>query len=227
MNPTLANAASSLSGKLEALQFWKDGTFWAFLGVVVAAAGAYVTYRTAWPRRKIFYEWDVTSLFLSRLPPLTRRGHHPGPGALNGQLQVLLNGNVLENPHLVSLRLTNAGSKDITSSHFANAAPLRAQVGHPILDVLSVTVVPPIAEPPAWSVDGNELHIGPSRIGKGETLTLTFLVDGRPDLAPERSFKHSLIDVTVKERDEYWLVFAAGPQARRLRLTDEPETPGG
>lgn len=152
----------------------------------------------------------MTSLFPPRLPLFIHDDEHPEPGALNGQLQVLLNGRILENPHVVSLKLTNAGSKDIASSHFADEAPLRAQVGHPILDVLSASVVPPIAEPPAWSVNGNELRLGPGRIGKGEVLTFTFLVDGRPDLAPERSFKHSLIDVTVKEGIYYRQVFETG-----------------
>lgn len=43
MSSTLINVASSLSEKLEDLQFWKSGTFWAFLAVVVAAVAARVT----------------------------------------------------------------------------------------------------------------------------------------------------------------------------------------
>ncbi|MFF3730858.1 hypothetical protein ACFYXM_11180 [Streptomyces sp. NPDC002476] len=41
-------------------------------------------------------------------------------------------------------------------------------------------------------------------------LTLTFLVDGRPDLAPESSFKHPLLDVTVKEGIYYRKAFETG-----------------
>ncbi|MEH0407465.1 hypothetical protein ACFY7V_33500 [[Kitasatospora] papulosa] len=72
------------------------------------------------------------------------------------------------------------------------------KVGRQILELLSVETKPHGAAAPPVTVQGDELHVGPGRLGRRESVTFFVLVDGDPTF----SRWHALIDVGFEEEPE-------------------------
>ncbi|MFB6691260.1 hypothetical protein ACFCX3_12075 [Streptomyces virginiae] len=173
---------------LTAGEFYESGTFWAAIGAIVAllvGLGAmWATLRARTPRRRrLLYAMSDTSLLQEQL---------------NGRIEVRHTGNLLADPRLVQVRLTNVSRLDISSASFDRNEPIKIKVGRQILELLSVETRPHGAAAPPVTVQGDELHIGPGRLGRRESVTFFVLVEG----GPSYSHWHALIDVGFEEEPE-------------------------
>ncbi|WP_461072155.1 hypothetical protein [Streptomyces pseudoechinosporeus] len=166
--------------------FWASGTFWGAAGVIttvlVGIGAIWATLRSAHPKRRIAYEFEATAL--------GSRNH-----TLGSTLELRLNRMVLSNPHIVRVAIKNTGRRDVPSSAFDNATPIRVRLETPILEVLNAESVPREAQIPTYEIAEHEFHIKPSRIGKDVVVTYTLLVDDNP----RPSLTSSLVDVRVTE----------------------------
>ncbi|MGW1364500.1 hypothetical protein ACWCQP_44735 [Streptomyces chartreusis] len=117
---------------------------------------------------------------------------------LNGRVEVRHTGSLLADPRLIQVRLTNVSRRDISSASFDRNEPIKIKVGRPILELLSVETRPHAAAAPPVTVQGDELHVGPGRLGRRESVTLYALVEGDPSY----SHWHALIDVGFEEEPE-------------------------
>ncbi|MGW0188198.1 hypothetical protein ACWDV7_20835 [Streptomyces sp. NPDC003362] len=188
MTPTLAAAIDVV---VASGPFWFSGTFWAAAGVVVGAgvgaAGVYATRRAAFPKRRLVYSFSSSSLV---------QRHQRNVSA--NVLHIRLGERELHNPRLVSLRLENTGRRDISSAQFDQGDPLRIVLGLPVVELVSIAAEPPGALgliPSGW--DDHGMSIRPGRLGAGEAITYTLLVDGDPSFY---RLTHALIDVKVREK---------------------------
>ncbi|MFP1624044.1 hypothetical protein ACLB9X_02210 [Streptomyces sp. 5K101] len=188
MTPTLAAAIDVVTA---AGPFWSNETFWAAAGVVVgagaAAGGMYATHRAAFPKRRLVYSFSSSSLV---------QRHQRNISA--NVLHIRLGERELHNPRLVGLRLENTGRRDISSAQFDQGEPLRIDLGLPVVELVSMAAEPPSAlglSPDGWGDHG--MTIRPGRLGTGEAITYTLLVDGDPSFY---RLTHSLVDVKVKEK---------------------------
>ncbi|MYT12564.1 hypothetical protein YWIDRAFT_01834 [Streptomyces sp. SceaMP-e96] len=188
MTPALAAAIEVVTASGP---FWSSETFWAATGVVagagIGAAGVYATRRAAFPKRRLVYSFSSSSLV---------QRHQRNVSA--NVLHIRLGERELHNPRLVSLRLENTGRRDISSAQFDQGNPLRIVLGLPVVELVSMAAEPPSAL--GLSPGGLEDHgmsIRPGRLGAGEAITYTLLVDGDPSFY---RLTHALIDVTVKEK---------------------------
>ena len=84
----------------------------------------------------------------------------------------------LKDPYIVHVRLSNIGRKDIQSSDFDQAIPLRLDLGVKIVALLKATSSLEDMPPPKVSVTDRELNIGPSLIPRHATIDFALLVDG-------------------------------------------------
>lgn len=167
-------------------EWYESETFWTAAGVVVAVlvgvATLTVTYRVAYPRRRLVYALKVTPL----LNTSSRYG-----------LEISYRDKVIREPHLAELVIEGKGRRDITSATFDNNAPLTfhltAQIVH-VLHTIGNTSNLPV------ELDDQEraLKIGPGRIGRRQRLVTTVLVDGKPYLMCR---DNPLIDVKVTDHN--------------------------
>ncbi|MCX5328118.1 hypothetical protein [Streptomyces sp. NBC_00140] len=191
---------STLAAAIEVVAagpFWSSDTFWAAAGVIVGAgvgaAGVYATVRASVPKRRLMYSFSSVSIahvFSPEPPDLP-------PFVWTALLRSSLEGSVLGNPRLVSLRLENTGRRDISSDQFDQGEPLHVVLGTPVVGLLMAAAEPPGAFLRSGDFDGQGMTIPPGRLGAGEAITYTFLVDGDPD---SYRLTHALIDVEVKEK---------------------------
>ncbi|MBZ4321042.1 hypothetical protein [Streptomyces huiliensis] len=165
---------------LAAENIFTSGTFWSAAAVIVAAGAGigavWATLRSGNPKRRLRY--DIYTSPLVELP--------------TGVLEIRRNGTVLTAPQLVQLELENTGHHDIPAAAFENV-PLKLVVGAPLMDVLNVESQPPEQAPPTVTIVDDELHIAPTRLGKGQRVTILALIDG--DAQP--SFRCSLLNVEI------------------------------
>lgn len=205
--------------QISAGQWYTSGTFWAAAAVVVSAlsagAAGWVAFRVANPKRRLVYG-------LSKASPLIARHH----GELGEHSITVSSGEqVLDQPYVLDIQLANQGRRDIPSSAFDTAEPIRLDVGCTIVAILrSPSMHVPrrtllrqrshilergAGEPrarlvvrgvyhPRVEVDGTALKIGPSLLPKRQKFSLTLLVNGYPQLTCEAH----LIDVEVREQIE-------------------------
>jgi len=169
---------------------YTSGTFWAIVGVaavlLIGIATIWVTLRVANPKRRLYYSMPVSTPLINRRPDLPP------------DIEVRRAGNILANPHLLSIELTSKGRQDIARQAF-DGEPLRLDVGAPIVECLTVTTSPSDRPDRAWTTDGSALLIGPSHLGKRQTTVFSLLVDGpSPDL---RKPQQTLLDVDIRHRD--------------------------
>jgi hypothetical protein len=170
---------------LLAQHFYTSGTFWSAAGVGAAigvgVAAVWATLRANNPKRRITYLMTDTGLVQT----------HQG---LVGVIEIRRNGVVLINPRVVRIKLTNTSRRDVGSGDFDQQIPIKMDVGTPILELLgSPTGLPRTSATPVAVLSGSELHIGPGRIGKGESIEYLVLVDGRTRYKCE----HTLLNINV------------------------------
>jgi hypothetical protein len=110
-------------------------------------------------------------------------------------MRITLGDDVLDNPHVVSIRIEYKGKRDIRSSDFEGRMPLIMEVNAPILKRLNAgadaDVMPGmLVEPGAMAVT-----IGPGLIKRGQVISIDLLTAGRVRLR----CLSPLADVTIRE----------------------------
>lgn len=166
---------------------WYDsGTAWAAAGVVVAAimgiATLVVTYRVGNPKRRVHYGMQLVVQMLK------------APEGVRSDLELFHRGKQLADPYIVELQITGRGRKDIPSSAFDGGAPIRLDVSTQVVEVLQVISKPESLPVPKVEASKSEIRIGPSFIGKRQTVSITALTDGHE---PALTWQSSLIDVQI------------------------------
>jgi hypothetical protein len=170
--------------------FYSSAVFWAGAGVAVAAATfviILVQWLTGSSRRVLTYSLLSDTALLSKG---TREKAGP-------DLQVRLREKVLDDPHVVSMRIEFKGRRDIREADFDGSKPLTFQLGASILKRLDHGVdseIPTILIGP----DGQGVGIGPGLIVKGQVISIDLLTDGPVTLARPRP---TLADVTVRQSE--------------------------
>jgi hypothetical protein len=174
---------------------WYDsGTLWTGLLVPVTVIGVVVTFWIGFfpAKGRLLYSMPlVESLVRSR--------------AKAPNLKVVYDGTEVAEPHLVTVRLASRGRKDI---EFYKSQPIVLNMNTPIVDVLA-TAFSTGAPRLDVSIDGLTLKIGPepgNLIRKGETITITMLVNGSDiELNPEFPFKDVVDQKQGDDSDPRWL----------------------
>lgn len=155
-------------------------------GLITGFFGGWATLRAANPKRQLVY-WMPTAM------PILNTSDSVG------DLLVMRGGQALRNPHVLDVRLTNSGRRDIASSHFDGELPIVLDVGVPLVEILGITSQPTSLHTPTVIADDTALKVTPGLIARGQTIHFSLLVDGP---APSLSCQASLIDVTVQEKRE-------------------------
>ncbi|QKV77705.1 hypothetical protein [Amycolatopsis sp. Hca4] len=164
--------------------WYTSGTFLTIAGIVVAAimgVGAIVaTYRSANPRRRLhLYQSGVASMV------------HIASKTLG--IKVLQGDQELQNPHLVTVNVSNRGRRDIPRSSFDG--PITLDVGVEIVGQLNASSsgTSGVEPMPEVAISGTALVMQPSLIKRKQTLSYSLLVDGKPTWQP----KCAIVDVEV------------------------------
>ncbi|MFI9346231.1 hypothetical protein ACIG0D_33965 [Streptomyces sp. NPDC052773] len=79
-------------------------------------------------------------------------------GSLPGALTMSYEGQMLRNPHVVKLRLRNAGRHAVASDHYDQGRPIRFDLGRPVILLDS-------SAPGAFSVEGSRVSYLGCRAG--------------------------------------------------------------
>ena len=95
--------------------------------------------------------------------------------------------------------LVSRGRSDIQREAFDGGEPLCLDVGVPIVECLQIKISPSDRPEPLCKVDGSKLLVGPSLIGRRQTIVFSLLIDGQ-DPKLNRP-PQSLIDVQLRPRD--------------------------
>lgn len=179
----VANAAS--------LEWYASGTVWGAAGVVAALLSivvlAWVALRIAYPKRRLLYSMPVVTPLLNAGPDLPC------------DLEVRCGGAILRYPHVATVKLINKGRNDIRRDAFDGGEPLRLDVGATIIECLQIATWPSGRHKPLVKVQGSTLLIGPSLLGRRQTITFSMLVDGpHPAL---RKPEQTLVDIDIRSGD--------------------------
>lgn len=116
------------------------------------------------------------------------------PEGVRSDLELFHRGKQLADPYIVELQITGRGRKDIPSSAFDGGAPIRLDVSTQVVEILQVISEPESLPVPKVEASKSEIRIGPSFIGKRQTVSITVLTDGHE---PALTWKSSLIDVQI------------------------------
>ncbi|MDI1453069.1 hypothetical protein NHG22_04455 [Streptomyces sp. ATE26] len=178
-------------------EWWESGSWWQFAitilaGLVGCVLGAWAAFRSSNPKRKI--NWWIRSN-----TPLFNRP--AGDGAL---LNVTLGSVRLTSPRIVELVISNSGRRDVTAEMFHGAEPIKFDFDHAVAAVLDVasdpegTLLPQIETwqeliPATGGQHRGGLLIKPALLRRGETITVTVLIDGEKKQV--RCVQFPLIDV--------------------------------
>ncbi|MFJ8630248.1 hypothetical protein [Streptomyces sp. NPDC093568] len=164
--------------------FYTMETFWAAAGVagtvLVGLLAMWTAFRSSHPKRRLNYT--------VRHWPLVQQ-------CADGSLETTRHGTLLTDPHTVEVVLNNPGRWDIPSEAFDRGDPFLLDLDVPYLVVMEIHAEPSSAVAPDAEVRGSRLCIGPGLIGRGTTITYVLLVD----TAPVYAFRHSLVDVKVRQ----------------------------
>lgn len=145
----------------------------------------------------MFYSMPVVTPLLNDRPGMPR------------DVEVRRAGQLLTYPQIVNIHLVSRGRRDISRDAFDGSEPLCLDVGVPIVECLQVKVSPSDRAEPLCKVDGSKLFVGPSLIGRRQTMVYSLLVDGQsPKLSRPQQ---SLIDVDLRPGE-------TGSESPNLRL---------
>lgn len=170
--------------------FYESSTFWAGASVAVAVTGisvAIVLWLRGSPRRLLVYNLDADTALLSS-DARKRAG---------SDLQVVLGGQVVDNPHIVSFRIESRSRRDIRPEDFIGAAPLSFDMGTPILKLVHRDTGGEAMPDVLISVDGSKIVVAPSLVKSKQAIRLDLLTDGVVSVTCPRP---ALADVIVRER---------------------------
>jgi len=141
----------------------------AIVAIVLTAIGvaiAWLTYATAprFSRRRLEYDHDES------VPVINQRAQ--------GSLTVAYGGNHMVDPYVVQFKLSNTGRRDVPTSAFDKAMPLRFNFGVKVVAILHRSYRPDNMIPPDVAFSEHELSVGPSLIPRGALLEYVLLVEG-------------------------------------------------
>jgi hypothetical protein len=151
-------------------------------GVVIGIAGIALGFLGGWlfwkigpPRRQLAY-WAAADT-----PLVTRRA------AGLPQIEVRLVGhqNLLQDPHVLSVRLQNLSRQDITPGDFSNDLPLVIDTRAPILNVLNRDALTEQWPHLELSTEGSKLAIRPTLIPAGARIAVDLLTEGTAGLTDD------------------------------------------
>lgn len=164
-----------------------------FILVIVPVASLAVTAISVWvaiyfgiPRQRLLY-WIPAAVPLVNAPR--------GPGHV---FRLLYNGDEVAQPYLLSIRLLSRGREDIREERFERGDPIRLDLSVPVAGILQVAPVGRRAFAPKAASENNILKIGPSHIGRRQTIIITLLLDGCP-AHPAQLNADALANVKVRE----------------------------
>lgn len=100
------------------------------------------------------------------------------PTGISPNLQVSHDGQPLDDPHVVVVRLAYRGRRDLTSTEFDQGGPLCVDVGIEIKALLRSSFSPPKQPVPKVKVNGTALDIGPGLIRKRLEMVFVILANG-------------------------------------------------
>lgn len=164
---------------VRAALWYASTTFWSIAGVSIGALaiviGAVTTYRSDYPRRRLY-------LFVSSTTSL----RHRSTSQLMG-LEVHDEGHVLSDPHLMTVEVISRGRRNIPEDSFNG--PITLDFGTEIVAVIeSVSVARPETVPaPRMATTATALHIGPALLGRDHRLSYRVLVNGNAHVIGECS----------------------------------------
>jgi hypothetical protein len=167
---------------------WESSQLWIPLSVLVAvlvgAALIWLTYKLAFARQRLDYSVAVT--------PLVARGPQ-----FAEQLRIYYGRRdvPLTYPRVVRIRLASRSAKDIGRDDFDAHAPLIIQLGTPAVAILSDSATGSAS--PNIAGTGSEVHIQPGLIRRKAVITISVLVDGKPDVTIDSPIR----DCPVTDRD--------------------------
>jgi hypothetical protein len=113
--------------------------------------------------------------------------------AAHGSLEVAYDGKTIKDPYLINIEILNTGPKDVRSKDFDQDAPLRVEIGVPIITLIVDKAAKP--NPINVSIDEEAIEIGPALLRKDERHTINAIVDGKP--APEVNANLADADVRI------------------------------
>ncbi|MGW1941425.1 hypothetical protein [Streptomyces goshikiensis] len=165
-------------------QWWENVDVWAiviaaFVALLIGWLGAWATFRSSNPKRKV--NWWVASNTSLISPDLPTAG---------GELTVHLDGRKLLKPRIIELAIANEGRHAITSALFHGKAPVRFNFdGAGVNAILGVdtqptgTVLPTFGIGPVTTVAQTTtaedwVDLLPSLLSGRQVVTITVLVDG-------------------------------------------------
>jgi hypothetical protein len=185
-----------------AVEHWyTSGAFWGAAGVVavvVVGVATILVMLQGTRRRRLRYATPTVTPLLGTAPGLER-----------SDLKITYDDQDLHDPHFLTIRLENPGSRDIRSTDFDKGKPLIFDVNARVVTVLSSSE--PLQDLGVESAD-RRLYLGPTLIKGHQVIRIDLLVDGPKPLL---TCEDSLIDVTVQEqkRDDvepYWMRWTNG-----------------
>jgi hypothetical protein len=176
---------------LAVTHWYASGTFWAVAGVGAIVLFGVLTVAVTWivgtARRYLIYSIPTVTPILSSAADPAR-----------SDLQVTLRGEIITEPHVVSVRLDSRGRRDIRSTDFDQDKPLVLDVGARIVAVLARKSFPESLPAPVITSDGGtKVSLGPTLIRRRQTMQIDLLVDG-PN--PVLTCESPLVDVAVREQ---------------------------
>lgn len=133
--------------------------------LVVVVATVFTTRRWGGNRRtRLRVAWDSTRMVTVES---------------SNKLEILLNGSVVREPHLVNIVMHNAGPNDISGSNFDRSMPLKLAVrGANIVDMLEQQ---DDRLPQIVSDGGGSLLIGPGLLSTKVLRSTAFITEGKPE----------------------------------------------
>ncbi len=201
--------------------WYTSGTFYAAAGVIaVVVIGGVTVWATLFAgsiKRRLSYSLADDTPLLARTTALAQ-----------GDLEVLYQGQRLDQPRVVSIRLVSRGRRDIGSDDFDQDRPLAIDLGVPIVKRLTSEPAPEIPQS-AIRVEGTRLLLGPCLIRRRRVMSFAFLVDGG---RPRLSHESYLLNVDVRESADSrelrpWMLVAlgaAGPLAASVGFAASAQT---
>jgi hypothetical protein len=165
------------------------------MGIVVASVisllvgwlGAWAAFRSANPKLRLNWWAPVNSPLIS-------------PSYASSVISVTASGVHVVAPRVVQIQLANTGRRDIVSSMFHGGENMVFDLGVPIVALLGVESDPDGAAPNVHfphSVGPNLFEVEPSHLARGQSVTVSVLVDGLE--ATPRLTRKPLVDVQVRD----------------------------
>jgi hypothetical protein len=170
---------------------YSSATFWTGIGTA-AAVLTLLTTVVLWskgaPRRLLIYGLRSQIALLS--------SDAVGRAGIGSELQVIVNGRALTNPHVVSIAVVNRSRRDIRSTDFEDGIPLAIELNVPILQVLSSDTGGAAMPKMQLDTDDTKILIRPGLIRRRQVISLELLTDGAASLS---CCNPALADVTVRD----------------------------